>query len=77
MRHTVICGMPSSKTIFHIILKKKGQAFREKKINTKCVSMLSKTFAWNISHCKENWARYDYECKPVLLILIMSDFDET
>jgi len=27
-----------------------------------CVLIFSTTFVWNISHYKENWARYDQKC---------------
>jgi hypothetical protein len=27
-----------------------------------CVWSFSKTFVWNISHSKKNWARYDLKC---------------
>jgi hypothetical protein len=32
-----------------------------------CVLMFSKTFVWNISHSKKNWARYDQKCVLVFM----------
>ena len=32
-----------------------------------CVLIFSTTFVWNISHSKENWARYDQKCILVFM----------
>ena len=75
MLHVVICGPPSS-TIF----SQNGTIF-EKKIVTEhkmCVSIFSTTFVWNISHFKNNRARYDkkmYIGLHVKYRLFFSDFN--
>ena len=41
----------------------------EKKVteHKMCVLIFCTTFVWNISHSKENWARYDQKCVSVYM----------
>jgi hypothetical protein len=49
-------------------LSHKRHDFRNDVIEHKmCVVIFSTAFVWNISHCKMNWARYDYKCMLVFL----------
>ena len=61
MHHNLICGLSSSTVFFHIITLPAW--YSEKSFEHKiCVLNFSKTFVWNISHSKNNWARYDQKC---------------
>ena len=60
MRHIVICGLPGSTIFFSPTLSHKRYDFRKKVTEHEmCVLIFSTKFVWNISHSKENWARYD------------------
>jgi hypothetical protein len=58
----------------------KRQDFRKKVTEEKSVLIFSTPFAWNVSHCKNNWARYDKKTCKALHVknpLFLSDFNET
>jgi hypothetical protein len=49
-------------------LSHKMHDFREKAIEHKMYEFIFSTnFAWNISHFKKNWARYDEKCVLVFM----------
>jgi hypothetical protein len=59
-RHNIVFYGLSGSTTFFYIISQNGTIFggKKKKLpNTKCVSIFSTTFIWNISHSKENSAR--------------------
>jgi len=74
----VNCGQPCCTVIFHISHKRHD--FRRKGCGTQnvCLDVLCK-FAWNISHSKKNWARYDqiYMGLHVKCLLFLSNFNKT
>ena len=43
-----------------------GTIFGKKVLNIKCVLIFSTTFIWNISHSKQNLARYCHKCRNVM-----------
>ena len=59
----IVCDLIGSTIFFHIICEtsqfSKKKNFTEDKM---CVLIFSATFAWNKSHTKNNWARYDQKC---------------
>jgi len=49
-------------------LSHKGHDFRRNVTEYKmCVLIFCTTFVWNISHSKQNWARYDQNCVSVCM----------
>ena len=62
-----ICGLPRPTIFFHIMSRR--HAFRKAFIeNVMRVLMFSKTFVWNISHPKKNWARWYCICTSVAML---------
>jgi len=53
MRH-VICGLPGSKTFFHIISKTARVSKRKMLLNYKICFIIIHKFVSNISHCAKN-----------------------
>ena len=59
MRHIVICVLPTLR-YFYTLSHKRHDFWGKKYIEHKmCASISSTTFVPNISHSKNNWARYD------------------
>jgi hypothetical protein len=68
LRHIVICGISGSTTFFDVVLHKWHDC-RKKLLGVKCIYILicSTHFAWNISHYKNNSARYCHKCENVFM----------
>jgi len=58
--YTAICDLPGPTTFFHIISH--AVRFSGKSFCTQNVLIFSIISAWNISHSKKNWARFDNRC---------------
>ena len=77
MRHILICGIPHSKTYFHIISYTARISGKKNVIGPKMhVWISSTTFVWNISHSK-NWVRWQIMyiggySSPILMKLELS-----
>jgi len=77
MRHIVICPVRLYNTFLHSITN--GKIFKNK-LNIRCVFIFSTTFVRNISHSKNNSARYYHTCTyigiQVNYSFFLSDFNE-
>jgi hypothetical protein len=58
-RHIDVCGMSGSLIFFHSITY---STIIKKTIENKMYFGFLYDLAWNISHYKKNWARYDKKC---------------
>jgi hypothetical protein len=59
MRQIVICGLPNSKNVFHIVSYKEHLSKKNVIEHNWCISIFSITLIWNILCSKKKWASYD------------------
>jgi hypothetical protein len=74
MRHIAIRGLSGSTVPFPIISHKAWISKVCYWTQNECFDFF-KTFVWNISHSKKNWARYDHKCIRLKYPVFWPDFN--
>jgi hypothetical protein len=62
------CHGLSASTIFSSLSRNRHDFTRKVIEHKMCVVIFFYKFAWNISHSKKNWARYDHKCALVFTL---------